>query len=248
VKIFITFTDTMINVILKKHWKNLLIVLMAISLFTSIRSCNVNDDRVNVASDARDSSYLMAHYYRNKNGELVGQVKTSELTIDQLKEFGGQLGFEVDGLKSEVGRLNRLKAHWEGKAGVTNTIETVLHDTTYVDKETGDIITAKDFKWNNKWMNIAGVIVNNDLTLTYQYTIDFSLTAYRKPQKGFWKSPGQLVTDIKFSDPNFKVTEFKGFVVTEERKRWYQTNGFKYGAGFLIGGYAAWRIQNGLRK
>lgn len=230
----------MINVILKKilqQWQLILIVILLIVCFTSIRSCKINSDRADIEIHKNDSSFKIAKYYRDKNGQLIGQVNTHELTVKNLKEYGDQLGFENKSLKKQVGNLNNLVAHWQGKAGVADTIRTVVHDTTYVDRD-GETVTAQTFKWKNKFMDLEGIIVTDSLTLRYLYNVDFALTAYRKPQGGFWKPPGQLVADVKFNDPSFKVTEFKGFVITEPRKKWYETKGFAIGAGFLLG-YAA---------
>jgi hypothetical protein len=114
----------------------------------------------------------------------------------------------------------------------------VLRDTV-IANGAGPLLPAKTFKWNNKYLYLDETIIGNNVTLVYLYDVDFSLTAYRKPQIGFWKPPGQLVADIKFSDPNFKVGEFKGFVIKEPRKRWYQTTGAKIGFGVVLGGVVA---------
>lgn len=224
-----------------KHWQLLLIVILLIACFSSMRSCSVNEDRASIAVKKADSSCLVAKYYRDKNGDLVGQVKTHELTLNNLKEYGDQLGFDKKVLQDQVGNMKNLVAYWKGKAGVRDTVETVLHDTILV--QGADTVRGKSIKWKNKYLTLDGTVFNDTLRLSYLYNVDFSLTAYRKPRGGFWKPPGQLVTDIRFSDPNFKVDEFKGFVITEPRKRWYQTTGFKIGVGFVLGSYATWRLQ-----
>jgi hypothetical protein len=231
----------MIKKVLTKYWQLIIIIVLLIALFMSVRSCNVNADSTKVASHIADSSFLVAKYYQGKNGELIGQVNTHKLTIKDLKQFGNQLGFDNAELKAQVGNLKNLVAHWEGKARTGGTIQTVLHDTTFVEKS-GEKVLGKTSNWNNKYLDIHAVLVNNDLTITYLYNVDFDLTAYRKPKRGFWKPPGQLVADIKFSDPNFKVQEFKGFVVQEPRKRWYQTTAAKIGFGAIVGGYAVYKI------
>lgn len=215
-------------------------IVLAILVFTSIRSCTINKDTISTLSASYDSAYHKAEYYENKNGELIGQVKTHELTIDQWKDHAEQLGFDKDKLKMDNTKLKNLVAHWQGKAAMKDTIKTTLYDTVYVDN--GIPTVGRAFDWNNKYLFVNGVVdlELKNITIGYQYDVDFSLTAYRKPQRGFWKPPGQLVADIYFSDPNFKVSTFKGFIVKEEPKKWYQTTGFKIGVG-AIGGIAGYR-------
>lgn len=233
----------MINIkkILSKFWREIAIVVLLIGLMISVRSCKVNNDHAFVSSTKYDSAYNVAHYYKNKKDELVAQVSTHELTIKNLKEYGEQLDFDNATLKQQVGSLKNLTAFWKGKAGMRDTVTVVLHDTTFVDKN-GNTVAANDFKWNNKFLYLNGLISNHEITIGYDYNVDFSITAYRKSKKGFWKPPGQLVTDIIFSDPNFRITEFKGFVVKEEPKKWFQTTGAKIGFGVLVGGYAVYKI------
>ncbi len=218
----------------------ILIAILAIAFFASVRSCSINEDNTSIALHKADSSFLTAKYYENKNGELIGQVSTHELTIKQYKEYGEQLGFDNQSLKMENKKLKNLVAHWQGEASMRDTFRVTLYDTVTV--RDGKPIPGRGFNWNNKYLFIDGVIDLGlkNITIGYSYDVDFSLTAYRKPQRGFWKPPGQLVADIYFSDPNFKVTTFKGFVVKEEPKRWYQTTGAKIGFG-VVGGAAAYR-------
>lgn len=230
----------MVQKVIIKIWREVLIVALAVVLFSSIRTCQQNKDAVAILSHKADSSYLEATYYRGKNGELIGQVNTHELTIKELKDLGSQLGFENKSLKDQVGRLNRLVAHWEGKASMRDTIRTVLRDTVYLG-DNGVPVYGRTFDWDNKWMAIDGFIDNTHITIGYLYNVEFSLTAYRKPQRGFWKPPGQLVADIKFSDPSFRVSEFKGFVITEPRKKWYETRGAAMGFGAILGFYLGTR-------
>lgn len=230
----------MLKKVITKYWREVLILALLIACAMSVRTCKQNSDTVGILSAKADSSYLKATYYRGKNGELIGQVNTHELTIKNLKELGDQLGFDNAALRDQVGKLNRLVAHWQGKAGMRDTIYATLTDTVYVDS-TGIEVAGRSFKWNNQYLFINGLVMTDNVQLSYLYEVDFSLTAYRKPQMGFWKPPGQLVADIKFSDPKFRVTEFKGFVVTEPRKRWYETKGAAIGFGAILGFYLGTR-------
>jgi hypothetical protein len=229
----------MIWTFLKKYWREMLIVLLVIVVTISFKTCKSYQADADIYKNKSDSTYNKATAFVNKNNQLVWQVKTYALTIKDLKKHGNELGFENSSLKKQVGSLNNLVAHWRGKASIRDTVKTVLHDTTIVIN--GIKIAEQTFSWGNKYMVIDGAIVEKKITIGYKYSVDFSLTAYRAPKKGLFRPPGPLVADIYFNDPNFKVNEFKGFVIQENRKRWYETNVFKYSAGALLGGYATYK-------
>jgi len=233
--------------ILKLFWREVLIAVLLLVCFSSVRQCSVNKSDNEVLLNVNDSAFNVAHYYKNKAGELVGQVKTQELTITQYKKFADQLGFDNKELKKQVGKESRLVAHWKGRAEAKGVILIGLKDTTIntmdptmdLSGESINIESAKTFEWSNKYLDLRGIIDidSNQLALKYQYDTDFSITAYYKPQ-GLFKQP-QLVTDIWFEDPNMKVQEFKGFVIKEPKKRFVQTGLLKVSVGIVIGLAAA---------
>lgn len=229
--------------ILLKFWREILIVILVLILMGSVRQCSVKSDDNRLLQNAFDSTFNVAKYYKKKNGELVGQVKTHELTIDQYRKFSAKLGFDNKELKKQVGKESRLVSHWKGKAEASGVMVISLKDsaintldpTMDLSSEPINIETAKVFKWSNKYLDLDGIISldSNQLALRYKYQTDFSITAYYKPQ-GLFKSK-QLVTDIWFEDPNMKVREFKGFVIQQPKKRFIETGLFKVSLGIGIG-------------
>src|SRR5690242_19357441 len=205
--------------IILKYWREIVIAVLIIVVLSSVRTCSNKQDDISLLEKSRDSAYYKATYYKNKEGELIGQIKTFEVTNKQLKEYGDQLGFENEGLKKQVGKLTNLVAHYKGKVGMRDTIEVVNHDTIYSDRS-GDLVKGKWFFWSNNFLSLDGVTTDKTTSIAYNYDVSFELTSYRKGKTLF--KPGQLVTDIKFNDPNMKVTEFKGFVVTEDKPKFYQ--------------------------
>lgn len=233
--------------ILLKFWREILIVVLILLFASSVRQCSVNGDDARLMSHIADSSFSVANYYKTKNGELVGQVKTHQITIGQLKKYGEDIGFQINDLTKQVGNANRLVAHWRGKAHMSGSATVALKDSIVKSSDLMDLTTdgtetvtiGKYFAWSNNHLELDGFISvdSNQISINYKYSTDFTLTAYRKPQ-GLFK-PRQLVADIWFDDPNMKVREFKGFVIQEPRRRFYQTSLFQVsiavGAGFLIG-------------
>jgi hypothetical protein len=183
--------------------------------------------------NARDSAFNYAKSYVDKNGELQQQVKTHEITVKELKENNEALGIENGKLTNQVGRLSNLVAYYQGNASVTDTFTVVNHDTTIVIRN--DLIKGKWFTWTNSNLTLTGITTDLNTSITYDYKFKFTLVSYRKPQGFLGLGRGQLVTDIKFDDPLIKVNEFKGIVIKEEPKKWYETRAVQIGAAFVIG-------------
>src|SRR5688572_21916697 len=117
--------------ILKRFWREALIVILVLVVVGSVRKCSENKSDAELLSHVGDSAFSVANYYQNKNGDLIGQVKTHEGTIDQLKKYGDQLGFDNGKLKKQVGKLSRLVSHLQGQAGMSGEIDHIdLIDST----------------------------------------------------------------------------------------------------------------------
>lgn len=235
----------MVKDFIKKYWRELMIAILLIFLYAIV------DTGLNTIKDlkeekfallhSKDSSFTIAKQYIGKNGELVSQVQTHELTIKELKETGDELGFSNKELKKQVGSLNNLVGYWKGQAGFSGRDTVRTRDTVFVDN--GKKESGKLFNWSNKYLSIDGGYYPYDssVVLDYKYDIGgFELTAYRKKQGNLFNfKPSQLVADIRFGDQNMKVGSFQGMVVKEEPKKWYQTKGFWIGIGFIGGVFIA---------
>lgn len=230
-----------------KYWKAIVAIIviilfaLAFSFLVSTIS-TLKSQKANLIY-SKDSSFLVASYYKNKNGELVNQVNTYELTTKDLKQIGERLGFDNKQLKDQVGNLKNLVAHWKGQASTHGSDTVRMSDTVYLDNVGNRVVTER-FDWTNKYLSLNGTYFPETKRLAFQYNYDlggFDITSYYK-STGFLK-PKQLVADIKFGDPNMKVTQFQGFVIEQPKKKWFQTKAFYFGIGVLGGGYLALRYR-----
>lgn len=218
---------------LKLFWREFLISILVLLLIGAVNTVHNRDRSISLLQNTRDSAYSVAHYYKNREGELIGQIKTHEVTIGELKEFKNDIGIEVDELKRQIGSLSRLVGRWQGRAQFIDwdTITVPVYDTII------NQATLGKFEWNNNYLELRGLIGNKQVSLAYTYDLefDFDLTSYWKGKNLFKK--GTLVTDIKFSDQNMKVSEFKGIVIKQPPKKWYETRAFAFGTGFVLASY-----------
>lgn len=239
-----------IKFVLKRFWRELLIVALGSAFALSVTKCSRVSSDNKLLLTANDSLYTVAQYHYNKNGDLVGRIRTYEGTITQFKAYVEQLGFDRQRLEKQVDNLNRLVSHWRGEVSAKDNIiialrDTILHstkDTINSNSVVVDTSTGKVFNWSNTFLELDGTIDphSNQLSLQYKYNSEFSLTAYHKPQ-GLFK-PKVIVTDIWFEDPNMKVREFKGFVVTQEKKPGFFRTPIGHMTIGFIGGVALSKI------
>lgn len=220
---------------LLKYWREAAIVILVIIISISVKTCKRKESDISVLSLKADS----VRHYKLKNGEMAAQIVTNELTMSQLKHYGIELGFDNNALKKQIGSLNRLVSYWQGKVSVRDTIHAILRDTTYIEK--GVSVTESDFNWHNKYLIVNGKVIKPNIEIDYKYSVDFTLTSYRKDKTFFRR--GTLVSDVVFSDPQLTTTQFKGLVIKEEPKRWYETKGFAFGLGMALGTFGVIKLS-----
>jgi len=227
--------------ILKKYWREIIIGILLIVVVLSTKQCQKQKSDIALLNNIQDSTFNVIREIKGKNGELTSQVNTYEITIDQLKESGDKLGIDNKALKQQIGSLKNLTAYYKAKIELRDTFTIVNHDTTFIEK--GDTTRAKAFQWSNKYLVIQGFTAPSYTTISYDYHPTFTLTSYYK-DKGFLRlKKGQLVSDLKFDDPNMQVREFKAVRITEEPKKWYETKLF-----YFLTGAAAGRVAEGIIK
>jgi len=213
---------------IKQCWERIVIGILLIAMIIPISKCSKLAEEKKLVLNSLDSSYLEARYYKNKLGQVVGQVKTQELTIAELKSIGGQLGVDNEKLKKKVGNLNRLVAHWEGvvnSSGVVDSrLEQIDPDTFGLDFDLDNsgleftLDSAKQkFSWSNSYLKLNGRISDDSVQIKYDYQSKFEFTPYYKKDGLFKKK--YLVTDIYIEDPNVRVREVKGIVIDVPKKK-----------------------------
>ena len=217
---------------LKKYWQYILIAILLIVCFTAIRSCKNQQSLVALEKHGSDSAYHYATKIKINDSVSTFRVKTLEATVHELRGEAVLSELEKNRLKQHVGSLNRIVAYWKGSMRATDAITATLRDTVYLDR-VGTKVPSKAFKWQSKYLSLDGLVGPETVNIDYHYKVDFTLTAYRKSQGLFKRS--QLVTDLTFEDPAIQVGEFRGVVVKEPPKHWWETRAFAVAVGVGIG-------------
>lgn len=228
--------------LLLKYWREILIVLLLTVAALSVKTCSSKEGDIKALTQAKDSIFTALTTYKQKNGELTYQVQTQQLTIDQIKDFGNQLGVDNKKLKDQVGNLNNLVSVLEAKVSVSGSVVTKGRDTVIVTvHDHRDTVKTEEkvFNYKTQYLSLYQILneKSDSLRTYYEYDVDFKMVAYWKGKTIF--KQGTLVSDLTFSDPNMKVQKFTSMVIKQPEKKWYETTLFKVGIGVAAGIFIA---------
>lgn len=150
--------------------------------------------------------------FRNKADELISQIKVVEVSRDNLKESLEKAGVDIEKLRDDKIRLNKVIEYYKMQGQATGTGSIALRDTFTIIKR--DTINYLKFdKWSNDFLIMTnGEIINRQLNFNYRYLIDFQFfkEEYRK----------STIISVKFKDPGAEITSANSIVVFNEKKWW----------------------------
>lgn len=222
---------------LKKFWREILILVLFAVCFISMRSCRTAKNNLVLKNQSYDSAYSVAIEHVLKNGQLAYQVQTLEATVHDLKGQDILSTIEQKNLHDQVGNLSRLVTFYKGSLTMDDTFSAGGTDTVYLQVKGRDTtrVKKKTFLWHGQWLTLASIYdpITDSISHRYHYQVDFNLISYRQGQNFFRR--GNLVSDITFSDPAVSVGEFRGIIVKEPPKKWYETGVAKFLAGLAAG-------------
>lgn len=225
--------------IIKKYWREITIIVLIAVVAISVTTCKNKSELSDNLLHVNDSAFNVARTYYNRHGELVHQVSVQELTIRDLKKMAESMGTDKEELKEQVGNLKNIVGYWKGKAGFKGIDSIRFKDSIRIVEVKGkiDTIDFKTFDWTNGHLSIHEDYYPYDDTIALEYKYDlgeFDLTVYRK-KSGFFKKK-QLVADLKFGDPNMKVSKFEGILIKEDKKplKWWHWFLIGLGGGIVI--------------
>ena len=172
-----------------KVWYWVIVIVALLMMVASMYSCTQSTQRekklLNNIKTSQDSVRLMV----DQNHDLVGQVQSISVTVDELKQQGDVLGVDNKRLKQQVGNLNNLVSYYKGKIKSQDTVVSKGRDTTITVVIHGDTTTQKEkvFGYSNKYLTLNQLYnpTTDLLTTSYSYTTGFELTLYKRRNNPF---------------------------------------------------------------
>jgi hypothetical protein len=236
---------TKIFFILENFWREILILLLFVVCFISIRSCKTQQNLAQLNAHGADSAYHYATDVTLKNGEHIFRIKTLEATVHELRGGAVLSVMEISKLKEDKIEIANLSAIYRGQVEAQGNINIKGKDSIVYVTIGGELnpSTLKVFDYRGNWLSLREVYnpLNDSLSHKYLYRVEFSLTSYRKSQ-GLFK-PSILLADISFTDPSLRIGEFQAVKVVEAPKRFYETRAFAIGIGFIGGVYVSTKLK-----
>lgn len=164
-----------------------------------------------------------------KNGELSFQVKSVEIENDNLKESLKLLDYTIKDLKEKEIKWRQINNALKVELESAGKGETVIVQKEII-KEPGDTIIRGDFKWDNKYLSLAGSINENLISFDYNYKTKLDIVTFEKKK--------ETVVAVFLQDPNASIISSNSVTVAH-KKKWYEkpliTGAVTFGLGYYLG-------------
>lgn len=201
--------------IIARNWAMLLITLGAVSY--SLNSY-VNEKKYKenvIALQTQVSTYKL------KNGQLVSSAQSLELDKDELKGTLTQKDKELAAKFSNIQTVTKIEEKIK-----FDTIKIVYKDTIPCRFKKQGSIVKKDYSLDyistQKGVKIASISMTDSITI---------ITGTKRK---WWLGKETNTIDVSHTNELVNVNEIK-HINTNPKKKWYDTNLFKIGVGFIIG-------------
>lgn len=152
-------------------------------------------------------------YWRDKEGKSHVRAIVAESNLEVAKST---LGDELKALAKEVSGLKRniknLKSYITVGVTTSGSATTGLIDTVVMKDS-----SARAFKWNDKWTEVAGVIQDTTVSLEYRVRDSLTFVSYYR-SNGLFR-PRSLMIDAISHNPNSTITGIKNTKITSLKRR-----------------------------
>jgi len=215
----------------KSYWKEILVIILLLICFLSIRSCNENKREIERQVHNVAVSLDSVRYYKDKNGEMYGEMLSYIATQKELEKLNSELFENVNALKKQIlAGVNTLIV-------IRDTIE--VRDTLYINNEVplqsflipikDDILSANLGLTYNKNNNLPFLEIKR-----FDYTLELPVEVYFTKDYSVILKTGK--DNVRFSN----VASFIDPVFYRPQKP------KRYGIGFSGGiGVSPYNLVNG---
>jgi hypothetical protein len=229
----------------KLPYKNLIIVCLSGVCFASIYQCS-------------DKAVELEHNEGNWKFRYASMVDSFETTVN---DQGEQLAYQdqllinekqaKDLLAMENSSLKKLSSSTKTKT--VTKIEKVyvplgevvsareLSDTNEINSTDTVGSSYRPFGLSTEWYSMQGKVFDDGLSID-SLSITNEITTNIGWKRDKWYKKKYAVVEVKNTNPYTQVTGMQNVVVKPPKKLFFQTTGFKVGAGLLGGAYLGIRL------
>lgn len=206
---------------------SVIVALVAVLLGLTIKGCQRDAENNRALASLRLNETVLTKTI-DKKGREVSEYKAAQFTMKQLKEVGDST---IQAMKKDLKYFKDLASHTSVGSTTTDTIETVIHDTSFVQGDT--TFHGKRFSYSDNWLLLNGTLFSDKVKISYSVynniTVDY-----------FWKKNGlfkpKTLTGIVIQDnPHTTTDKVVQFTVEEPSKSIVQKWWFWTAIGTAIG-------------
>jgi hypothetical protein len=208
--------------------ERILILILIIAVFASVRQCrSVSQEKEMLSRDLKITNDSI-HYFKLKNGTLVAEKESYQLSIKDYKKLVVNSRQSQKDLKKRIGNLNRLNSDLKIQLTTKDDIQLPVTDTVVIVKH--DTIKAGSLHFHDRFLTLNGLYLDDSLKLSYQFRTGLDIATYWK-DNGLFK-PRSLFVNVVPDNPHVTIYGLDNYLITEQKK-FYQDNKFWFGLGFL---------------
>ncbi len=217
----------------KKGWiENGIVVVLAVMCFLAMRQCASNGQERDDAIRTIGHRDTVIDVFWDKMGRQHNIIREREMSVQVLEESHDS---ELVALRADYeGKLKNLQSRTVVRVVTTDTVQTVVHDTIRPDGEKG-----RTFEYSDEWARIHGSLFDTTASLAYAFRTGVTLDRMWKRPK--WYKRKELYLDVRMDNPHAMLQNVQTFVITPERKKWWQTDLAKCLGSFALGQYLGTR-------
>ena len=222
----------------QKHWFKIVSVILILLLsFGYVNQCsNYNDekDKNDRLTDYASNLSSKTVEYKNKLGETVTQGNAWRLRTEELEKVNGALYRRLKNFSKNPKKIESYtKINTETSGNIKVKIDTVYVPQLDIAKKDSVQVPVPKFSYNDDYLNIDGEVKKDSVSMDYKYKSQLEVV-YKWDKKGLFSDP-ELKIDVIAKNPKEKITGLEALKIEPPAKKWYQTNGFKFGSGFVVG-------------
>jgi hypothetical protein len=170
------------------------------------------------------------HHRTLKDGTRIAEKRSTELSQKDFEKAVLKSRDSVRQLKERIGSLAHLTRSLRVELAEKDTIRAPIHDTVLIVRH--DTVRAGKVRYQDRWLSLDGLLLNDSLRLSYGLRADLDIATY-------WKSDGllkpkYLVVNILSRNPHLAVTGIEDFHI-RPKQRFFETNAFHLAIGFAAG-------------
>lgn len=195
-----------------------------------LRQCGENkvfENEVEAYLEYKDTVMV----YKAKNGDLIEYNTSLEISEKTLRMMNDSLSEALDNIgikKPEV--IIQFKERIVLKEVEIRFTDSIPCDPFFM-----------PFRKSEPFYLISGSVKNNGITLDSIYMPNSQSVVLGTKKNGLFKKNDHIVT-VQNTNPYITTTGITSYTI-KDRKKWFQTGWFKFGAG-VVGGLTLYRIVN----